>query len=432
MINQLFFTLLLHPTPDMYRNEVAHTDTSVTLSLVPFVPAKSAMTGQFPRALYLLSLPLWRPLLKQVDGAAQVSVAEHPQDQARTMLLQLQYQCFYDRLIAGNRGGQEFEIPKEAGALAFQISTTTLWHKIFTSLPAELMATSRANISCLQIQTLASLFSDGRDVVSDKDENNTFSDHDATSSFFSVLNLTIPTNSAPAPTWRPLAIQRAASQVEDIPDGSFIYPLNHEIVVTSPYGMRYHPVMHQFMRHEGVDFRAPIDSPVMTIADGEVVNTGYGPVTGFYITVNHADGWNSRYLHLNKIKVVKGDKVLRGNVIALSGASGRTNGPHLHLELSHHQKLSNPMDMLFASMKIPNDNHVPSVMDVSTQTVEVKEFVDMTPTIALISGEGKDMQIGVRIGKKTKFYSSREPVETVDGVWHIVKRYGKYVLVKQE
>lgn len=430
MINLLFLMLLLHSTPDIYRNEVARTDTSVTLSLVPFDPAKSAMTGQIPRALYLLSLPLWRPLLKQVDGAAQASVSEHPQVQASTMSQQPQYQHFYDRLIAGNRVVQKFEISRAAGVLACQISTTTLWRQIFTSLPAQLMATSRDNISCLQIRTLASFFSDRRDVVSD--ENNTFSDHDATSSVFSVLNLTIPTNSAPAPTWRPLAIQREASQVEDIPVGSFIYPLNHEIVVTSPYGMRYHPVMHQFRRHEGVDFRAPIDSPVMTIADGEVVNTGYGPVTGFYITINHADGWSSRYLHLNKINVVKGDKVLRGNVIALSGDSGRTNGPHLHLELSHHQKLSNPMDMLFASTKIPNGNHVPSVMDVSTQTVEVKEFVDMTPTIALISGEGKDMQIGVRIGKKTKFYSSREPVETVEGVWHIVKRYGKYVLVKQE
>lgn len=148
------------------------------------------------------------------------------------------------------------------------------------------------------------------------------------------------------------------------------------------------------MRHEGVDLRAPVNSPVMSVADGEVTATGYGPVTGFYITVSHADGWSSRYLHLNTLQVHKGDKVFRGNVIALSGATGRINGPHLH-RTQPSSPVGKPNGGAFASTLNPNARRASPAAD----TQAVIEPVDMTPTIALISGEGENLQIGVRVGK---------------------------------
>lgn len=387
MIALLLHLFLFQSLPDAVGQPQGRTSTLVPLTLMSrsglYHPALSVMMGQIPHPPGMLSFLAWRAL---------------------------------------NR---------EAEPLACQIGATTLWRTAFALLPSDIMPNKGGHFSCTQAMALARFFSvsfaapyDAEGVVHSEDE--------AASSVFSVLNLTIPTRSASPSQWQPLVNQRAASFMDDIPKGAFIYPLTHDIVVTSPYGMRYHPVTHQFIRHEGVDFRAPVNSQVMAVADGDVAETGYGPETGFYITVNHADGWSSRYLHLNSVQVFKGSKVLRGNVIALSGATGRTNGPHLHLELSQHQQLLDPMNILSASTLAPNVRLTQRLSTQEEVTKSVTDTVDMTPAISLISGEGENMQVGVRIGTKTIFYRPVEPVETDAGIWRIVKRYGKYKLVKQE
>lgn len=246
-------------------------------------------------------------------------------------------------------------------------------------------------------------------------------DGDAGSSVFSIMNATIPTASAPPPVWKPLLSQQAQS-------GRFIFPLTTPLYVTSPYGLRYHPVVHSFMRHEGTDFRAASNSDVMSIADGIVVEASYGPVTGFYVTVRHKDGWSSRYLHLNQLKVSKNQLVSTGNTIGLSGNTGRTNGPHLHLEISHNDQLLNPMEILFEQRQSSS----PIAEIGSEPTPVVLESVDMTPKIAIVAGEGANLQIGVRIGRKTSMYDPGEMVETEEGNWRIVKKFGKYKLLKVE
>ena len=337
------------------------------------------------------------------------------------------YQNYFSTLLTGEgiKASPEKRFP--ADPLACRISAATLWNEAFPSWPAAAFPDGEKNV-CSLVTALATFFPlSPRTNATQEDAEMT--DDKPASSFISILNLTMPSTSALPPTWKPLTTPRVVSGVTDLPEGAFIFPLPHGLVVTSPHGIRYHPVTHQFKRHEGVDLRAPINSEVMAVADGEIAATGYGPVTGFYVTVNHADGWSSRYLHLNKINVQTGDKVLRGNVIALSGASGRTNGPHLHLELSHRQQPANPMAMLSVATSTPNLARAQAVA-VEEKKIVV-EPVDITPVITLISGEGEDMQIGVRMGKKTAFYSPREPVETANGIWRIVKRYGKYRLIKQ-
>lgn len=220
-----------------------------------------------------------------------------------------------------------------------------------------------------------------------------------------------------------LPLQKAVAMAPLQPAPIFSWPLSGSLHVTSPFGMRFHPLKHTFLNHEGVDLRAPTGSDVGVIADGQVTETGYGPLSGFFITVDHANGWRSRYLHLQKIQVHKGERVSQGAVIALSGATGRTTGPHLHLELSHNQQAIDPMRMLALS---PGRTLTSAAAEKPAVTPEV----DMTPIITLISGEGDALQIGVRIGKKTTFYSPKEPVEQGDKVWRIVHKYGKYKLVK--
>ncbi len=257
--------------------------------------------------------------------------------------------------------------------------------------------------------------------VTDDDYALYANDGEAGSSVFSALNATIPTASAPPPVWKPLLRQQAQP-------ASFIFPLTTALYVTSSYGLRYHPVIHSFMRHEGTDFRAALNSEVMSIADGVIVETGYGPVTGFFVTVRHQDGWSSRYLHLNQLSVSRHQIVQQGNVIGLSGNTGRSNGPHLHLEISHNERLLDPMTLLFEPRQ--KTTQAAAVVPASAPAVSTPD--DMIPAIAIVMGEGSSLQIGVRTGHKMTMYSPDEPVETDRGTWRITKKFGKYRLVKIE
>ncbi len=85
--------------------------------------------------------------------------------------------------------------------------------------------------------------------------------------------------------------------------------------------------------HGGIDFRAPMGTPIKSVADGKVCLVSHFYLTGGLIMIDHGAGLFSSYCHLSKKMVKVGDVVKRGEVIGLSGASGRVTGPHLHLEM---------------------------------------------------------------------------------------------------
>ncbi|TAM36189.1 MAG: M23 family metallopeptidase [Burkholderiaceae bacterium] len=106
--------------------------------------------------------------------------------------------------------------------------------------------------------------------------------------------------------------------------------------ITSGFSMRYHPILHIWKKHLGVDYAGPIGTPVRTVADGVVefagVQSGYGNV----IYVLHRPGPDGShmtvYAHLSKILVRKGESVSQGQNIGLIGETGWATGPHLHFE----------------------------------------------------------------------------------------------------
>jgi murein DD-endopeptidase MepM/ murein hydrolase activator NlpD len=110
--------------------------------------------------------------------------------------------------------------------------------------------------------------------------------------------------------------------------------------ITSPYGYRTHPVYGDRRLHAGVDFRARQGTPVRPSGVGVVISTGQpsSSRTGL-VTVQHAFGWRSRYLHLSRVDVRPGDVVTPSRPIGLSGGTpgtpgaGTSTGPHLHFEL---------------------------------------------------------------------------------------------------
>ncbi|MBD0708231.1 MULTISPECIES: M23 family metallopeptidase [unclassified Streptomyces] len=85
--------------------------------------------------------------------------------------------------------------------------------------------------------------------------------------------------------------------------------------------------------HTGTDFAVPTGTTVRSIGPGRVVSAGYGRSYGYEVIVRHSDGRYSQYAHLSRIDVSAGQSVSGGQRIALSGATGRVTGPHLHFEV---------------------------------------------------------------------------------------------------
>jgi murein DD-endopeptidase MepM/ murein hydrolase activator NlpD len=100
--------------------------------------------------------------------------------------------------------------------------------------------------------------------------------------------------------------------------------------VSSEYGYRVDPINGKTKFHNGVDVALRIGEKIYSIEAGVVVTSAYDSTSGKYLVVDHADGRRSQYLHLSQKLVNKGDKVSRGQAIALSGNTGRSTGPHLH------------------------------------------------------------------------------------------------------
>lgn len=122
------------------------------------------------------------------------------------------------------------------------------------------------------------------------------------------------------------------------------YPLERKWRISSSFNpRRKHPVTGRVAPHNGTDFATPTGTPVLSAGDGTVIMTRKHPYAGNYVVVEHGSKYKTRYLHLSKILVRKGQKVSRGQRIGLSGKTGRVTGAHLHYELIEYGRPVNAM-----------------------------------------------------------------------------------------
>ena len=124
---------------------------------------------------------------------------------------------------------------------------------------------------------------------------------------------------------------------------SVSYPLK-EIIVTSPYGRRKDPFTGKRSNHKGLDLRANGEE-VYAMMSGEVVKVFADKRSGNYVTIRHGD-YTVSYCHLSKALVKKGAQVMPGEVVAISGNTGRSTGPHLHITAKYGKKHINPAILL--------------------------------------------------------------------------------------
>lgn len=126
--------------------------------------------------------------------------------------------------------------------------------------------------------------------------------------------------------------------------GFMRFPTIKQYRVSSNFNpRRVNPVTGRIAPHRGVDFAVPIGTPVLAVGDGEVIIAKNGGAAGNYVAIRHGRQYMTRYMHLRKALVKPGQKVKRGDRIALSGNTGRSTGPHLHFEIWINNLAVNPL-----------------------------------------------------------------------------------------
>ncbi|WP_290611320.1 peptidoglycan DD-metalloendopeptidase family protein [Arsukibacterium sp. UBA3155] len=128
-------------------------------------------------------------------------------------------------------------------------------------------------------------------------------------------------------------------------------PVSFQYVSSNFNPRRLHPVLGKVRAHNGVDYVAPVGTPIMAAGDGKVTHSGYNNLNGNYVFIKHANNIVTKYLHLSRRNVKVGDRVKQSETIGRLGATGRVTGAHLHYEFLLNGVHRNPR-----TVKLPQAN----------------------------------------------------------------------------
>ena len=139
-------------------------------------------------------------------------------------------------------------------------------------------------------------------------------------------------------------VQKNIQRIVRIPsikpvDGGFL---------NSTFGYRNDPIDNVKRFHHGQDITVKSGTPIYSPADGEIKRAYYVGGFGNHIKIDHGLGYTTLFAHLSKLKVKHGQKVKRGEVIGLTGNTGRSTAPHLHYEIHYNGEPQNPLDYFFS------------------------------------------------------------------------------------
>lgn len=115
--------------------------------------------------------------------------------------------------------------------------------------------------------------------------------------------------------------------------GIFLWPLPGHYTITSPFGMRLHPILKVYRGHTGMDIGAPMGTYILAANSGVVSKATYSTSYGNLVMINHGNGISTAYAHGSEILVQEGQEVRRGDIVMKVGSTGWSTGPHLHFEI---------------------------------------------------------------------------------------------------
>ena len=124
--------------------------------------------------------------------------------------------------------------------------------------------------------------------------------------------------------------------------------------LSSGFGNRKHPILGFTKMHRGIDFAAPIGTPIFAAGDGMIEYSGWNGAYGKYIRIKHNGTFKTAYAHLSKIYKKRGTRIKQGDIIGTLGSTGRSTGPHLHYEILIGGRQVNPL-----RIKLPSGKNIP-------------------------------------------------------------------------
>ena len=129
----------------------------------------------------------------------------------------------------------------------------------------------------------------------------------------------------------------------DYVGGEMAWPVPGYTLITSPYGMRTHPITGVYKLHTGTDISAPMGTDFIAANDGVVAKAEYNYAYGNMVMINHGGGVSTLYAHGSQILVEVGQSVTRGEPVLKVGSTGYSTGPHAHFEVRINGQYTDPM-----------------------------------------------------------------------------------------
>jgi len=153
--------------------------------------------------------------------------------------------------------------------------------------------------------------------------------------------------------------------------------------ISSGYGLRRHPILGYRRMHAGMDFRARHGTPIVAVTDGRVVSAGRAGGCGNAVKLQHEGGLATRYCHMSRMAVSRGQNVRRGQVIGYVGSTGLSTGPHLHYEMYRGGRHINPASVQYVTRAQLSGTEL---LDFKRRLIELREvepgaaLADLTPS----------------------------------------------------
>ncbi|HOB12362.1 MAG TPA: peptidoglycan DD-metalloendopeptidase family protein [Syntrophomonadaceae bacterium] len=140
--------------------------------------------------------------------------------------------------------------------------------------------------------------------------------------------------------------QMQGGSSEALGTGVFTWPTPGYTSISSPYGMRYHPILKVRKMHTGVDIKAPMSATIVAADSGKVIHAGWMGGYGQVLVIDHGNGISTLYAHQSAFLVSNGQTVTKGQAIGKVGSTGWSTGPHLHFEVRINGSYTDPMPYL--------------------------------------------------------------------------------------
>ena len=153
-----------------------------------------------------------------------------------------------------------------------------------------------------------------------------------------------------------------------------------DLRLTSGFGVRYHPLLGIRKMHTGVDWAAPIGTPILAAGTGTVEEARHKSYNGNYVRIRHANGYQTAYSHMSRIAagMQPGLKVRQGQIIGYVGSTGLSSGPHLHYEVLINTRVVDPL-----SIQVPRERKLAGkdLAEFQRERARIEELMRRAPVM---------------------------------------------------